>query len=405
MLDTITNQSMILDVPEVTNFGGELCALGHNTFALHSDQFYIIRKGEHRWEVLHKVKGALGLTPIIKGPDNLVAFCSIEDSRARLSVMDTKSGILVYNQHYKTQLVKALCFMDNERLIICNSDLSREEVVVRGEDIKTYTRYSLAVINIKTHEVKVFNDDLDLPPERVKHYAAIPTPSNEILVTWVGVLDNQKLAKNEDYPDSNGIGRPIVCHQGDVLTLKENAQNKGLLKMSRNRHHIIELNFPKKAQQDYHVILLNDGKYFTLKLTAPHNIERSELDIDLSSKNAWCAKESYAQPTGHSLFDLLSAIYEATSMPPRTDLEEFIAKRCVKYQDNVITIHGLTEKEARDLQSSLKSFWHQPASPVMDRNRLSLNIPPPTTKPNLTQRTSQCEVIDDETEESINHIN
>jgi hypothetical protein len=399
MLDTITDQSMILDVSEVTNFGGQLCALSHNTFALHSDQFYIIRKGEHRWEVLHKVKGALGLTPIIKGPDNLVAFCSIEDSRARLCVMDTKSGVLVYNRLYKTDLVKALYFMGNERLIICDGDLSRETIV--GERKITITEYSMVILNIKTHEIKVFKADLELNTERLKNHAAIATPSNEILVTRVGLLDNHQLTENAKYPDANGSGRPIVCYQGDVLTLRENPQSKGYLIMSRNRHHIIELSCPKKNQQDYQITLLNDGEYFTLKLTAPHKIERSGLDIDLSSIDAWCLKQSSGQPTGKSLFDLVSAFFEKDSIGDEKNSD----KQCVTCKDNIITIKGLSEKEAHDLQSSLKSFWHQPASPLMDRNRLSLNIAQPTTKPSPTRRTSQCELIDDETEESISLVN
>ncbi|MBX9587253.1 MAG: hypothetical protein K2X50_08355 [Gammaproteobacteria bacterium] len=360
LLDTISQNFIALNILQVKSFCGDVLALSHNVFALHSDQIYIIIKRHDQWIIKHKITGTPILHPIIKGPNNLVAFCSREQSGSTLSIMNYQSGVTIYTQHFNTQLIKPLRFLNKKEILICNGEATHKKVVGLGPFQKTITQNALTIINIETCEITILNRDFLINADNIHNICAVQATSEEILITTLGTQNKRTLIPTHRYLcDANVTRQPVMCYQNDVLTLKKNESQNTCLEMQRNKFHILDLKLPHENQDKFDIIILTEGEII-IKITTPEPIERSTLDIDLSSNRAWYETICANQPTGRTLFDLLSAFFEKTSIQDQTERNT----QTVTCHDNVILIKGLTEKEANTLRRTLKSFWQHPLSPT-----------------------------------------
>ena len=116
-LDPLTHDRKMIEVAEVISLAGKVCVLNSNTFALHSDQFYIIQKGQFGWRVLHIAPGMVCKMPILKGPDGLVVYSVLDDDNSStLSVMDIDTGMCVCRHRFESPVAKPLHFFDYDRL-------------------------------------------------------------------------------------------------------------------------------------------------------------------------------------------------------------------------------------------------------------------------------------------------
>ncbi len=360
LLDTISQNSIVLNIPQIKSFCDDVLALTHNTFALHSDQIYIITKRHDQWTVKYKITASPILHPIIIGPDNLVAFCSIEKSGSKLSIMNHHTGITIYSQHFNTQLIKPLRFLNKKEILVCNGESTHKKVVGLGPFQKSITQNSLSIINIETCEITILNRDFSITPDTISNVFSVQSTGEEILITTLGTQNDRTLIPTSRYLcDSSVVKQPIMCCQNDIVTLKKNDSQNTTLEMQRNKFHILDLQLQHEHPENFDITILTEGEII-VKITAPEPIERSSLDIDLSSNKAWYENVCASKPTGTTLFDLLSAFFEKTEIQDKIERNT----QSVTCDDNVILIKGLSEKEAHTLRRTLKSFWQHPLSPT-----------------------------------------
>lgn len=358
-VDTVSQCSVALHIPLLKSYCGDLLSLEHNIFALHSDGFYIITHDHGKWNIKFKAPDLPQCHPIINGPDNLVAFCSAENQGVKISVMNYHNGITLFTQTFSTRLIKPLCFLNKKELLICNGEATHDKVILFGNLKKTIKQHSISIINIETCQITVFNSDFTLTGNNISSITATQTHCGEILITGLGTHNQKTLALTSRCSSETKIRKsPIICHQNDNVTLSDNEQNP-VLEMSRNKHHILDPQLHHQYPEQFDIAILNEGEII-VKITAPEAIVRSELDIDLSSNKAWFEKICHNQPTGTTLFDLLSAFFEKTAIENSNER----SKQNVTCQDNIIFIKGLSEKEAKTLRRVLKSFWQHPLSPT-----------------------------------------
>jgi hypothetical protein len=390
LLDPATHSISTIEVPEATSLAGNLCILNNKTIALHSDSFYIIEIREYSWNVLHKAKGAVGLTPLVKGPNRLVAYCPIEDSKASLCVMDYETGHLVYNRHFNTDVLKVLHFLDKERLLIIDGEIENKKVFGEGDDQEIYSTQPIGIFNISTHEFKIINDRCDITAKQLKGYYAIPSTGYELFFLARG-HDPHTLVENGVYADSTE--NPLISCQGDFLALTD----KGALTMTRNLHYILDLSFLTKNHQNYQLSFLEGDKHI-LKISCPENVIPPMLPLEEGSQPAWTKKMCSRQITGDTLFEMLSAFFEknAVSISHHKEKIEQRKKLLVTCHDNIITIKGLSDNESDALRSLLKGLLHQPPSPVINPRRFQFQTSAPTTQAVKRRKASICFISDDE---------
>ncbi len=361
MIDTISQHSIRLNIPFVTLYSGEILALSDNTFALHSDHLYIISLRYGQWIIKHKVLDSQTLHPLIKGPNNLVAFCATDRSGSKLTVINFQNGITLYTQSFSTRLIKPLCFLNKKELLICNGEAPHQTIIGFGNLKKTITQHSLSIINIETCKITIINADFTITPENIRSFTCVPSSADEILISGIGTYDKHSLKLTDKYLSGQKIiKQPLLCCQNDTLTLSQHGQEKPVLEMRRNKFHILELQLEHDHPENIEITLLTEGEII-VKITTPEAIERSELDIDLSSNHAWHETICANRPTGKTLFDLLSAFFEKISIQDKTQRNE----QRVTFIDNVIYIKGLCANEANTLRRILKSFWQHPLSPTI----------------------------------------
>ena len=127
ILDLLTHKTVPLNVPELKFKGGTLCVLDKDTFALLSDQLYIIQKDAIGWHIKQCCPGTDPFATLpIKGPGNLLAYSVGKQPNRRLCIMNYKTGAPIYNVSLNTgAFIKPLLFLDEERLLFFDSSFAR----------------------------------------------------------------------------------------------------------------------------------------------------------------------------------------------------------------------------------------------------------------------------------------
>jgi len=349
-LDPLTNEKSFLEVPEVISRAGKICVLNNTTFALHSDRFYIIQKGQFGWNVLHSAPGPVGKMPILKGPDGLVVYSVNEGENSTLSVMDIETGTCVCSHQFESTVVKPLHFFDRDRLFI-------------------FIGTAFVTLNIKNYKLESHkfdnNEDLQSQIDHLGYTAsewfhATSGPLGELVM--IGSLHCD--ARNPNTFSRNGgcgshqvVGNPLICYQGDVIYNHETS-NTFYLKRTFNKYHVIDLSFRNKIKAGYRIDIGRDGDD-SLRILTPEKIIPPSLDIffkdhsiDLEKYHSWLKTMISGQFTGSTLYEMISALFESYAAPS----EEFHDKRKVTYEGKNIIIKDLSALELRVLNSLLESF-------------------------------------------------